>query len=84
MCRTTGITSSYNKYSFILAALFTILVELVPPSIRSSAFGVAFFVMENVGGNFPVIVEYLSGLINYRTALTIMYPGELLASNYVT
>lgn len=65
-------------------ALFTILVELVPPSIRSSAFGVAFFVMENVGGNFPVIVEYLSGLIDYRTALAIMYPGELLASKIIS
>lgn len=61
-------------------ALFTILVELVPPSIRSSAFGVAFFVMENVGGNFPVVVEYITSLIDYKTALAIMYPGELLAS----
>jgi len=61
-------------------AMFTILVELVPPSIRSSAFGVAFFIMENVGGNLPIIVEYLTSLVGYRTALTIMYPGQLLAS----
>jgi hypothetical protein len=61
-------------------AMFTILVELVPASIRSSAFGVAFFIMENVGGNLPVIVEYLTTLMGYRTALTLMYPGELLAS----
>ncbi|OXA52097.1 putative metabolite transport protein HI_1104 [Folsomia candida] len=64
-------------------ALFTILVELVPPSIRSSAFGVAFFVMENVGGNFPVVVEYITSLIDYKTALAIMYPGELLASSAI-
>lgn len=61
-------------------ALFTILVELVPSSIRSSAFGVAFFVMENVGGNFPVIVDYLTTLVGYRGAIAIMFPGELFSS----
>jgi MFS family permease len=64
-------------------AMFTILVELVPPSIRSSAFGVAFFIMENVGGNLPIIVDYLTSLVGYRTALTFMYPGQLFASSII-
>lgn len=61
-------------------AMFTILVEVTPPKIRSTAFGVAFFIMENFGGNFPVIVHNLSELLDYRLALLIMYPGELILS----
>jgi len=61
-------------------AMFTILVEITPVSIRSTAFGVAFFIMENFGGNFPIVVHSVSEVLDYRWALVIMYPGELILS----
>ncbi|ODM92134.1 Protein spinster 1 [Orchesella cincta] len=73
-------TVGYLFGAMWFGAMFTILVEIIPSSIRSTAFGVAFFIMENFGGNFPVIVHHLSDILGYRLALVIMYPGELILS----
>jgi hypothetical protein len=61
--------------------MFTILVELVPSDIRSKAVAIALFFINNVGGNTPVIVDPLSNLFTYRTAVVILYPGSLFVSS---
>ncbi|XP_037775569.1 protein spinster homolog 1-like [Penaeus monodon] len=60
--------------------LFAVLLELVPGTVQSTALAVFLFVMNNVGGNLPVVVDPLSHLLSYRAALYIMYPGGYLAS----
>lgn len=60
--------------------MFAILVELVPARIRSTALGIALFIINNVGGNLPIIVDPLSSLVGFRGALLILYPGALAAS----
>lgn len=60
--------------------LFAVLLELVPGAVQSTALAVFLFVMNNVGGNLPVVVDPLSDLLSYRAALYIMYPGGYLAS----
>ncbi|XP_042883762.1 protein spinster homolog 1-like [Penaeus japonicus] len=61
--------------------LFAVLLELVPGSVQSTALAVFLFIMNNVGGNLPVVVDPLSHLLSYRAALYIMYPGGYLASS---
>lgn len=64
--------------------MYAILVELVPANFRSTAVGVALFVINNVGGNLPIVVDPLAAATDYRTAIAILYPGALLASMYQT
>lgn len=55
--------------------LFAILVEIVPVQVRSTTVGVFLFVMNNVGGNLPILVEPVSKAIGYRESLYIFYAG---------
>lgn len=55
--------------------VFAILVEIVPLSCRSTTIGVFLFVMNNVGGNLPILVDPLSKAIGYREAIMIFYAG---------
>ena len=63
--------------------LFAVLLELVSGSVQSTALAIFLFVMNNVGGNLPVVVDPLSDLVSYRGALMIMYPGGYLASELI-
>lgn len=55
--------------------LFAILVEIVPLQVRSTLVGVFLFVMNNIGGNLPILVEPVSKAIGYRESLYIFYAG---------
>lgn len=55
--------------------LFAILVEIVPLHVRSTTVGVFLFVMNNIGGNLPIVVEPVSKAIGYRESLYIFYAG---------
>lgn len=55
--------------------LFAILVEIVPLKVRSTTVGMFLFVMNNVGGNLPIVVEPVSKAIGFRESLYIFYAG---------
>lgn len=55
--------------------VFAVLVEIVPLQVRSTAVGVFLFVMNNIGGNLPIVVEPVSKAIGYREAIMIFYAG---------
>lgn len=55
--------------------VFAILVEIVPLSMRSTTVGIFLFVMNNIGGNLPILVEPTSKAIGYRESLYIYYAG---------
>ncbi len=60
--------------------LFTVMVEIVPPSVRAVVVGIFLFGMNNIGGNLPIVVDPVSEKYDYRTALLIFFPGFVGAS----
>ena len=75
---------SYVFAEMWFGILFAILVELVPTLVCSFTVGIFLFVMNNVGGNMPVIVYPLSQLMGYRESLLLVYPGFYLLSKVET
>jgi len=66
------------------AVLFTVIVEIVPPEIRSTCIAIFLFLMNLVGGNLPVIVAPLRTYFgDYRTALYLVWPGFLAISSFI-
>lgn len=66
---------SYFFAEMWFGILFAILVEIVPLKVRSTTVGIFLFVMNNVGGNLPILVEPVSKAIGYRESLLIFYAG---------
>ncbi|XP_006816229.1 uncharacterized protein LOC102801004 [Saccoglossus kowalevskii] len=64
----------------------TVIVELVPSTIRTAAIAVYFFIISNIGGTMPLLVTPLADLTNLKIALLILYPGMYVtgALLYVT
>ena len=61
--------------------MFVVLVELLPnESVKTSALGVFLFLMNNVGGNLPVLVDPLSKAVGYRETLYMFFPAMVAAS----
>nr|XP_002127145.1 uncharacterized protein LOC100183908 [Ciona intestinalis] len=78
-----ALLSAYIFAEMWYGVAVTVIVELVPVKIRSTAVGMYGFVLGNVGGNLPVIVTKLKHINSggLRFALYIMYPGGYLLSS---
>ncbi|XP_065201677.1 protein spinster homolog 1 [Planococcus citri] len=72
---------SYVFAEMWFGILFAILVEIVPLSVRSTTVGVFLFVMNNIGGNLPILVEPVRKASSYRHSLAIFYAGFYLVSS---
>jgi hypothetical protein len=59
---------------------FAVLVEIVPPQITSTSVGIMLFMMNNVGGNLPVLVDPVAKSIGYRESIEIFYCGAYATS----
>jgi len=57
------------------AVLFTVIVEVVPINVRSVVIAMFLFLMNNVGGQIPLLVAPLSQKYDLRTALLAIWPG---------
>lgn len=55
--------------------VFAILVEIVPLKMRSTTVGVFLFVMNNIGGNLPILVDPVGKALGYRESISIFYAG---------
>lgn len=60
--------------------VFAVLVEIVPLQVRSTTVGIFLFVMNNIGGNLPVLVDPIAKSIGYRESVTIFYAGSYIVS----
>ena len=62
--------------------VFTVLVEIVPSSIRSVCIGTFLFMMNNVGGNLPLLIDPLAKIpgLGLQKALYIFWPGLTASS----
>lgn len=77
----------YNEIFKITAEMwfgivFAILVEIVPLQIRSTTVGIFLFVMNNIGGNLPILVDPVAKALGYRESISIFYAGFYLISAY--
>ncbi|XP_049767133.1 D-xylose transporter [Schistocerca cancellata] len=72
---------SYFFAEMWFGIVFAILVEIVPLSVRSTTVGVFLFVMNNIGGNLPILVEPVTKAIGFRESLYIFYAGAYLLSS---
>ncbi|XP_070163527.1 hexuronate transporter [Polyergus mexicanus] len=70
---TLGISYFFAEMWF--GILFAIVVEIVPLNLRSTTVGVFLFVMNNIGGNLPILVEPTRMAIGFRESLYIYYAG---------
>ncbi|XP_055380423.1 putative metabolite transport protein HI_1104 [Condylostylus longicornis] len=66
---------SYFFAEMWFGIVFAIVVEIVPLKFRSTTIGVFLFVMNNIGGNLPILVDPVAKLIGYRGAIMIFYAG---------
>ncbi len=57
------------------AILFTVIVEVVEADVKAISIAVFLFVMNNIGGNLPVIVDPISKALGYREAIYLVWPG---------
>jgi len=57
------------------AILFTVILEIVPQNTKSITVSTFLFIMNNLGGNLPVLIEPVSDWIGFDTALNIFWPG---------
>lgn len=65
-----------------LGNFYAVLMEIVPLSVRSTAVGVFLFIMNNISGNLPIVIDPVSKIIGYREALWIFYAGFYFGSKY--
>lgn len=56
------------------------MAEIAEVEVRSIVVGLFLFIMDNVGGNLPVVVDPVADAYGYRTALIIFFPGLVGAS----
>ncbi|XP_018334826.1 uncharacterized protein LOC108743734, partial [Agrilus planipennis] len=62
--------------------MFAILTEIVPDHLKSTTIGSFLFVIYNIGGNLPIVVDPVSKAIGYREALYVFYVAAYALSKY--
>lgn len=67
-----------------LGILFAVLVEIVPLHVRSKTVGIFLFIINNIGGNLPILVDPVAKLIGYRESLYIFFPGFYVSCKFLT
>lgn len=70
---TLGISYFFAEMWF--GIVFAVLVEIVPLQVRSTTIGMFLFVMNNIGGNLPILVDPLAKSIGYRGSVMFFYAG---------
>lgn len=70
---TLGISYFFAEMWF--GIVFAILVEIVPVQCRSTTVGIFLFVMNNIGGNLPILVDPVAKALGYRSSISIFYAG---------
>lgn len=59
------------------AILFTVIVEVVDKNVKAISIALFLFIMNNIGGNLPVIVSPIKDAIGYQEAIYLVWPGMI-------
>ena len=62
------------------AILFTVITEICNPEVKSTCIALFLFIMNNIGGNLPVIVDPIAKSIGYQEAVYVVWPGCVAVS----
>jgi MFS family permease len=57
------------------AILFTVILEIVPDNVRSITVSTFLFIMNNLGGNIPILIQPVAEAIGLKPALYMFWPG---------
>jgi MFS family permease len=76
-----NLSASYFFAEMWFGIVFAVVVEIVPLEVRSSIVGVFMFVINNIGGNLPILVDPIAKQIGYRESISIFYAGFYLLSS---
>ena len=63
--------------------VFVTIVDVSPGHLKTTILGIFLFLMNNIGGNLPVIIQPVSKLFGYRESLYLLFPGMMLASGII-
>ena len=63
------------------AILFTVIVEVCNPNVKAISIALFLFIMNNIGGNLPVIVTPIKDAIGQREAIAVVWPGMVALSS---
>lgn len=69
------ISNSTSTAEMWFGIVFACLVEIVPVQVRSTTVGIFLFVMNNIGGNLPILVDPVAKHLGYRASISIFYAG---------
>ena len=50
-------------------------MEIVNPEVKAISIAIFLFIMNNIGGNLPVIVAPISDAIGYRESIYLVWPA---------
>jgi hypothetical protein len=78
-----SLATSYFFAEMWFGIVFAVIVEIVPLEFRSTIVGIFMFVINNIGGNLPILVDPLAKLIGYRESIAVFYAGFYLISEYM-
>ena len=67
---------TYSSAETWFGILFVTLVEVSPHRVKSSVLGIFLFLMNNAGGNLPVLLDPLSKMVGYRQVSAIIIPCD--------
>ena len=65
----------YSSAETWFGILFVTLVEVSPRRVKTSVLGIFLFLMNNAGGNLPVLLDPLSKMVGYRQVSAIIIPS---------
>ena len=67
---------TYSSAETWFGILFVTLVEVSPRRVKTSVLGIFLFLMNNAGGNLPVLLDPLSKMVGYRQVSAIIIPSS--------
>ena len=67
---------TFSSAETLFGILFVTLVEVSPRRVKTSVLGIFLFLMNNAGGNLPVLLDPLSKMVGYRQVSAIIIPSS--------
>ncbi|EDV27922.1 uncharacterized protein TRIADDRAFT_13389, partial [Trichoplax adhaerens] len=64
-----------------IGVTLTVIVEIVPGNIRTSAIAIYLFIITNIAGLMPLLVPPLAAASNLRIALIVLFPSLYVVSS---
>ena len=72
---------AYNVFAETWSGIMiTIIIEIVPNEIKQACIVIFLFVINNIGGNLPILLTEIRKIMDYKEAIYLMWSGLLALS----